>query len=164
MNLFDINEKIERLLNDELIIDENTGEVLATYDDLENLLMAFDEKIDNVAYYIKSLDCLTDGLDKEIKVLQTRKKQAQAKTLWLKNYLTTALKMRNMSKFESTKNKITFRKSESVEIIDESKIDIGFLRVKFEPDKTKIKESLKKGKNVEGCELVTKSNIQIKRF
>lgn len=162
MNLFDINEKIERLLNDELIIDENTGEVLATYDDLENLLMAFDEKVDNVAYYIKSLDCLTDGLDKEIKALQTRKKQAQAKTLWLKNYLTTALKMRNMSKFESTKNKITFRKSQSVEIYDESLIDMGFMKVKYEPDKTKIKESLKKGENVEGCELVTKTNIQIK--
>ena len=70
--------------------------------------------------------------------------------------------MRNMSKFESTKNKITFRKSQSVEIYDESLIDMGFMKVKYEPDKTKIKESLKKGENVEGCELVTKTNIQIK--
>ena len=126
------------------------------------LLDKLQEKARVRTYSINAIERVCQRLDKEIKVLQTRKKQAQAKILWLKNYLTTALKMRNMSKFESTKNKITFRKSESVEIIDESKIDIGFLRVKFEPDKTKIKESLKKGKNVEGCELVTKTNIQIK--
>ena len=55
------------------------------------------------------------------------------------------------------------RKSESVECSDIFQVDDQYLRFKEpELDKTKIKKALKAGEKVDGCQLVTKMNIQIK--
>ena len=51
MNLFDVNSDIE---NFEFKCDEETGEIL-NLDELDNLKMQKDEKIENIALYIKNL-------------------------------------------------------------------------------------------------------------
>ena len=58
--------------------------------------------------------------------------------------------------------KLSFRKSESVEIDDIDALDDRFKRIKIEPDKTAIKTALKIGEKVEGARLVENQNLQIK--
>jgi formaldehyde-activating enzyme involved in methanogenesis len=74
----------------------------------------------------------------------------------------------NINKLETARNKITFRKSESV-VIGESFIkwaqDNRADLLRFtDPtaDKTAIKQALKEGAEIEGAYIESKQNIQIK--
>jgi hypothetical protein len=60
--------------------------------------------------------------------------------------------------------KINFRKSEQVIVHDVNSLPQIFktIKVSEQPDKIKIKEAIKSGEDVIGCELVTVQNIQIK--
>ena len=66
------------------------------------------------------MQALSDGIKNEKSALDERKKSVDTKILSLKEYLSTALKMRDMSKLETTRNKISFRTSKSVEVLDEN--------------------------------------------
>jgi len=60
--------------------------------------------------------------------------------------------------------KINFRKSEQVVVNDVNALpsDYKTIKVTEQPDKIKIKQAIKDGEDVIGCELVTVQNIQIK--
>ena len=58
--------------------------------------------------------------------------------------------------------KISFRKSESVEIDNVEELEDRFKRVKVEADKTAIKQAIKSGKEVKGARLVENNNLQIR--
>jgi methylthioribose-1-phosphate isomerase len=60
--------------------------------------------------------------------------------------------------------KINFRKSESVIVMDVNDLPAEYKVVKVteQADKVKIKDALKKGEQILGCELVINQNIQIK--
>lgn len=112
MNLYEINSQIE---NFEFKFDEETGEVL-NMNELDELQIAKDEKIENIALWIKNLKADEKALDDEIKALQDRKKAKKNKMDNLSSYLESVL---NGSKFERGKVAISFRKSSSVVIDDE---------------------------------------------
>ena len=112
MNLYEINSQIE---NFEFKFDEETGEVL-NMNELDELQMEKDEKIENIALWIKNLKADEKALDDEIKVLQARKKAKKNRVENLSSYLEMAL---NGSKFERNRVSISFRKSTSVIIDDE---------------------------------------------
>jgi len=59
---------------------------------------------------------------------------------------------------------VSYRKSESVNIIDSEKVDSRFVTIKTTESisKSAVKNAIKAGEIVEGCELVTKSNMSIK--
>ena len=63
-----------------------------------------------------------------------------------------------------TYTKISFRKSESIEITDEESIDKQFIKEKISTtiDKTAIKKAIKDWLEVKGAELKTNNNLQIK--
>ena len=164
MNLYKMNGIINEILENGFFFDEETGEVIFDESSLEELNIAFNEKVDNVACYIKSLENLNNGIKAEKKALDARIKANDKKVEWLKDYLTYNLKQRDMSKFESARNKITFRKSTSVNVLNEDLIPIEFKLAKMEYslDKKSLKDALTKGVEIEGCELVTKNNLQLK--
>lgn len=79
------------------------------------------------------------------------------------------MKQANKEKFESSRNKLTFRKSESVEINEEAFLPWAaqehdeLLTYKPPvPNKAAIKELLKTGETVEGAAIVVRQNLQIK--
>ena len=164
MNLYEINKTIEEVINNGFSIDSETGEVLFEPSDLDSLNEQFDEKADNIACYIKDINALNDSISNEIKALQERKKQNESKIEKLKSYLTDALAQRNMKKFESARNKITFRKSQSVNVIDEDKISADYFKTEIvsKLDKKILLADLKEGKEVDGCSLLTKNNLILK--
>ena len=68
----------------------------------------------------------------------------------------------SIEKVESPALKLSFRKSESVEISEN--LDQRFMieKITLQPDKVAIKEAIKKGEQVEGAVLVINQNLQIK--
>lgn len=163
MNLFEINEAIQKcVIIDDTVLDGETGEIL-DFDYLDSLAMARDEKIENIAKWIKNLDSDAKQLKEQKEEFEKRQKSAETKRDSLKSYLSAFL---NGQKWDCAKDKsisISFRKSESVNILDEKKIPLYYL-IPQKPniDKTAIKANIKNGVSVEGAEIETKMNIQIK--
>lgn len=157
MTLFEIDKAI---LDFEFEVDEETGELLNAQD-LDDLQMARDEKIENVGLWIKNLNAEAAAVKAEKDAMAHRQKMLEKKAESLKNYLAYAL---NGQKFSTPKVAMTFRKSESVNITDEQLLPDDYLNITIvtKPDKKIIKDAIKAGKEVLGAELVTKQNLQIK--
>ena len=77
------------------------------------------------------------------------------------NYLTENLKG---DKFSTGRCDVSFRKSDRVEVYNETLVPKKYLtkKVTFAPDKEAIKALLNGGHKVGGCRLVEKLNPQIK--
>lgn len=154
MNLFTIEQEILSCL------DAETGEIIDT-DKLEALCMEKERKVNNVAKWIKNLEAESGALENQKKVFAERQKSVDAQIERLKSFLALAL---NGEKFKSAECVVTFRKSEPVNILDESKLPKKYLRKKvtYSPDKEAIKTAIKSGLKVRGAELISKLNAQIK--
>ncbi len=161
MNLFEINDAITRCVKmaDGDYVDTETGEIIDTAA-IEQLEMDRDNKIRNIACWIKNLESDEKALAEQIKVFTVRKNAAKNKRESLKSYLAAFL---NGKKWQNSEVAISWRKSESVEVEDGAAIPEQYLRYK-EPEinKAQLKADLKAGTVVYGCQLVTKNNIQVK--
>lgn len=151
--LYDINQGIMDC------IDIETGEIV-DLDRLHDLQMERGDKIRNIACYIKNLRSDAAQYDEEAKTFAARKKAAQTKAESLTAYLSSML---NGEKVKDKEYSISWRKSESVNITDDSLLPDTYL-VPQPPkvDKAGIKAALKAGTAVTGAELTEKNNIQIK--
>jgi hypothetical protein len=140
-------------------IDED-GEII-DIDAFETLQIEKDIKIDNIACWYKQILAEAAGIKAERGILHEREKQKENQAERLKNFLSQIL---DGQKFETARNKISWRKSESIGILDEKDIPSVYLRQKiaYEPDKAAIKEAISGGAEVPGAELVSRNNIQIK--
>lgn len=162
MNLFQITNEMQSIMN-ELI--ENGGELTP---ELEAMLTITEsqlkEKAVNYAMVIRSMDYETNIIDEEIKRLQALKKTRQNAIERLKSALTNAMEQCGMDSIETPTNKISFRKSQSLEIIDETKVPKQYKTqvVTTKVDKNAIKQDIKNGIAVDGVELINSKNIQIK--
>ena len=67
-----------------------------------------------------------------------------------------------MDKAEIGLNKLSFRTSTAVNIIDECKIPNQYVKVETSIDKMALKKDLQAGMVIEGAELVTNRNLQIR--
>ncbi len=156
-SLYSIRQEIE---NFEYEVDPETGEILneLSWDDLQ---MAFDEKVGNIACYIKNLSSDVLAFKAEEEQLAKRRRSTERKIEYLKQLLSENM---DGQKFSTAKCAVSFRKSETVEVEDIKLVPAELLRVKttVDADKTAIKAALKAGQAVSGCRLVEKTNTQIK--
>ena len=152
MNLYEINKAMQECINLE------TGEI--DLELFEKLQLEKDEKIENVALWIKNLSSDVESMENEKKAFEERIKACKNKVSFLKTYLEMAL---NGEKFQTAKCSITFRKSKSIEVTDISKLEKNYLKY-AEPtaDKTAIKKAIESGVTVAGASLVENLNVQIK--
>ena len=147
--------------------DLETGEVLDEKK-LEELQLERDTKIENVALYVKNLEAEKAAVKAEKDAFAKREKSLDNKINRLKGWLKYALGVNDLSektpKFVTPKVVVSFRKSESVEIFDQSILPKKYFKRKVEvtPDKTLIKEMLKNGAKVKGAFIRTNQNINIK--
>lgn len=153
-NLYEIDQGILEC------IDFETGEVI-DHGRLEILQMARDQKVENVACWIKNLLSDAEAIKAEKAVLADREAKCRKKADDLKKWLEIALEGQ---KFSSARCAVSFRRSETVEVADVALLPEELLRVKteVEPNRTAIKTLLKEGRDVVGCRLVQNQNIQIK--
>ena len=163
MNLYEINDAYEKALSN-FTVDDETGEVIFDDEEIKRLEGAFEEKVDNIACYIKSLNALSDSIKAEKQALDERLKANDKKVESLKKFLVMSLEMRDMKKFESARNKLSFRKSTSVVINEDAVLPTKYVKtvVTEKVDKKAIGDDLKNGEVVEGCYLKESNNLQIK--
>lgn len=153
MTLYEIDQQ---LLN---CIDLETGEIIDA-DKLTALQMERDEKIENVALWIKDLKAEIDALKAEKQAFADRQKSAERTLESLNKWLTGALAG---EKFKTTKVAVSFRKTKSVQIDNILDLDENFLRYKDpEPDKKAIKDAIEAGQAVKGAQLVENTSISVK--
>lgn len=152
--LYEIDRAIMNCCNQE------TGEMI-DQEALDALMMQRTEKLEAVALWIKNLQSDAIAFKAEKEAFAEREKAANAKAEQLKNYLARAL---DGQKFSTNRCAVSFRRSESVEVMDEGSIPKAYMveTVTYKPDKKLIKDLLKNGENVGGCRLVETLNAQIK--
>ena len=154
MKLYEIEQAILEC------IDDDTGEVLDV-DRLNQLAMDRHVKIDNIISLYKHFVAEAMAIDNEMKSLVERQKRKLNKSESLKLWLTDIL---NGAKFESSRNFVSWRRSDEVYIINEDKIPDEYKTEKIEVtiNKSDIKKAIKDGATIDGAELIYKNNIQIK--
>lgn len=157
MNLYEIKQEFEKAIEE--CVDMETGEIINPTR-LDKLNMVLTDKRENVALYIKNLSAEAKAIDEEAKNLTNRKRVLNNKVEGLKKYLADNLEGH---KFETAKVVVSFRKSEQLEINSIEHIPTEYL-ISQEPkiDKVALKKSIKQGAVINGVQIITKQNIQIK--
>ena len=162
MNLFNIQHEYLLLVNQ---IIENGGEVTPQQElNLQITRDQLQDKGTNYAFVIKKLDAECDIIDAEIKRLSELKKVRQNACERLKSNISHAMQIFEVDKIESPLIKLSFRKSQSVNVADVNSLPSEYKTIKVTEtaDKLKIKQALLNGEKIEGCEIINSQNLQIK--
>ena len=144
---------------------ENGGELTP---ELETELSINKEQLQNkgvcYGFIVKELEGNIDLIDLEIKRLQALKKPLLNSIDRLKNNLSQAMQMFDVTELKTPLLKINFRKSESIEVTDIDLLDTDFVKTTITKaaDKIAIKEAIKAEIPVRGAVLITNYNLQIK--
>lgn len=161
-NIFQIQQQYAHLINKVIECEgELSPELSQALDINENELK---EKAVNYGFAIRMFEYDNTAIDAEIKRLQELKKRNNTKAEWLERTISNAMQTFGIEKVESPTLKLSFRKSESVNIINEAQLGKEFFTIKTTatPNKTAIKEAIKRGEVVEGAVIDTNYNLQIK--
>lgn len=142
----------------------------AIKDSLESITCLIEDKADNIACMIKNLNAEALAIKTEEQALAERRKAKERQVERLKDYLSETLLSANYTKIETARNKISFRKSESVSIENEDDFIHWAMKERGEfltfkaptVNKTEIKKALALGEVLEGVSIETKQNVQIK--
>ena len=169
MNIYSIDiallEHTQAILD---LIDEETGEITdvdefeALKAEIDGLQMAREQKISNVACWIKNLNAEAEAIKTEKQNLAKRQQALERKSENLKKYLEYAL---HGEKFEDARCKISYRRSEGIhfcEGFDGESLPDEFVKVEKKAKLTEIKNAIKEGREIPGVSLVSKNNIQIR--
>jgi len=165
MKLYEITEDQMWLMQ---YLEDNGGE--ATEEVMQALAItqsAFESKASAYAHIILQLDGEADLIDKEIKRLQAMKKAKTNSVERLKQSLLQALMVfgredKGIRRFETPLVKLSTRKSNSIEILDENAIPLHCKVIKEEVSKTLIKEILETGQTVDGACMKTNYSVVIR--
>ena len=160
MKLYEINAEIRALWQK---IIEQDGE-LSEQDivELERLNVAKDEKIKAYGVVIRETLAEIEKVKVEKARLEKLEKTLTGKAGWLTNRLSQFMEENEIDKFNSVEVNITFRESERLDIDESVKIAKKWYRIKTEIDRKAIKEFIKLGGKVKGCQITKNKNIQIK--
>lgn len=160
LSLYEINSLIA---NYEMRFDDDG--VWENESELDELNIAREEKIEGICLWIKNLRAEASAIKDEEKNLADRRKAKENKADRLEDYVTSNLQGKP---FETSKVKVTFRRSESVEILNEDAVPDSFLDIQVvrKPMKTEIKKRLKeaeaKGEEIPWAKLNVKQNMNMK--
>lgn len=160
MTLYEIQDNIRQAI--EQGFNEETGEIFDA-SDIEALQIQRDEKIESIALYIKDLTAEANAIKAEKTALAKRQQTAENRAESLRRYLAKWL---DGQKFKTARVAISYRKSQTVELIDG--LDVNQLPQQFlreiapEVDKTALKDALKEGKEIYGAYLQEHINTIIK--
>lgn len=159
-NLFNLNQDYKELL-DQM---EQGIEPEVLKDTLESIEASIDVKVDNTIGLIRSVEGDIETVDKEIKRLQTLKKQRENLKNKIKSYLQDMLEYRQLQNYRTSTNYIYKRRNApSVHIINEELLDKSyFIEQAPKLDKKALKEDIQNGADVRGAELRESESLVIK--
>ena len=159
-SLYEINAQIEQAWS--AAVDPETGEIISeeAAQAVEQLTMAREDKIENLALYYKNLTAEAKALKNEKLALEARQSAAEKKAESIKKYLASSM---NGEKYKSEKVAISWRKSESVSVDENAFLPDDYMTFKEPvPNLTAIKKALKAGEKIDGATLTSSNNNQNK--
>lgn len=162
MNLFNIQQQYLHIASE---LCANDGELTQELiDALEVNQEQLQEKAVNYGYVIKQLGHEVNAVNEEIKRLTDIKKRNEKAIERMETAISNAMQLYGIEKVDSSFLKLSFRKSESVEIVNEAQLAPEYLTTKTTttPNKVAIKSAIQSGVEVEGAIIVTNKNLQIK--
>jgi len=160
-SLYEITQNMKVLEN---YLDEEDFDEEMYQNTLDLVKTELNNKSISLIHVIKNIESDETMLDNEIKRLKTIKDRKSKNVENLKEYIKICMEQMNLTKIETPIGNFSLRKSESVNIIDSTKIPSEYVNVVIEnkPDKVKIKEALKNNIIISGAEIVSKNNLNIK--
>lgn len=163
-SLYELTEEYRRI---ETLLQESDWDEKTIEDTLESLEYDWAEKARNVARMIKNKEALMIAINEAGKEMAERFKKEEAKVTRLKAYLAMCMRNHQVERMEypefciSVKNNPGKLQIENLSLIpDEYMISPPPLPAK--PDKRKILEDLKSGKQIPGCLMTKDTRLEIK--
>jgi len=146
----------------ELDLDEQTVK-----DTLEGLAGDLETKSTNVAMFVRNLEAMSEKMKEAEAEIASRRAAIDKRTERVRAYLKENMERVQITKIECPYFALTIQKNPpSVKIIDAGAIPDAYMRIPPvplpEPDKGKIKDALKAGTAVPGCELTQGTSLRIK--
>lgn len=160
-SLYDISADLLNVIDGGMVFDEETGEILFDSDNLDDLEMAYAEKLESCGLYVKNLQAEVDGIKAEEHRLAERRRIKERKAERLKEYMLNSMELTNTGKLDTSKVAISTRKSQKVIIDDERAIPLQFLKTVQSVNRAEVKKALKSGE-VPGAHIEDSLNLQIK--
>jgi hypothetical protein len=164
MKLYDIQKEISTVQDmlEEWAI-EHDGDIteFPLNENLSSIEMAREDKLLSIACVIKDYEGEAEAIDAEMKRLAQRKKSAQSKAESVRSWLEANII--EGEKLADSRAEIGWRKSSYLEVnCEPEQLPSHLTKVSIIADKTAIKDAIKKGENVLGCQILNRQNMQIK--
>jgi len=156
--LYELTGSYHKLLE----LSEDTDPTLFN-DTMDSITDAIEDKAVGYAKVDKELDKDEKALKDEASRLSARAKSISNNRKILKQNLQEAMETTGKTKIKTNEFTIYIQNNApSVRLVDESKIPAYLSKTTIVPDKTRIKQLLKEGKDVPGAELSAGSSLRIR--
>lgn len=162
MRLYDLESQYNDLLD--MLQEDMDNEQLAIM--LEGMTGKVEEKIENTAKVMKSLEADAAAIDAEIQRLMKRKTVIGNNVQSLKNNIESTMRNLDIQQIKGTLHTISFKKNPpKLNVISESHIPYEYYSepvVEPKLDRKKLLDALKAGLELDGVGIVQETALQIK--
>lgn len=123
----------------------------------------FEDKAENIAKLIKSIEVDIKGYKEEESRLSDRRKSLENRNKGLKEYLESSMRALKKNNFKGKLFSFNIQKNAPSVVIDDiDKLPKEYKKIVESEDKTKIKEALKEGIEVPGARLIKSESLRIR--
>ena len=169
MTLYDIDAQIAALedaAEDDMLIDEETGELISVSQALDALRMEREAKLENVACWVKNLSAEADAIREEENRLIKRRKSAETKAARLKAWLLAALTREDgtTDKLKTGRVMVSVKRNPPSTVVNDLLLPSTYkvAKITYQPNKELIKRELLAGGEVPGAYLEYGRSVVIK--
>ena len=169
MTLYDIDAQIAALdgaAEDDMLIDEETGELVSVSQALDALRMEREAKLENVACWVKNLSAEADAIREEEIRLVKRRKAAETKAANLKSWLLAAMTREDgtTDKLKTGRVMVSVKRNPPSTVVDDALLPSTYkvAKITYQANKELIKRELLAGGEVPGAHLEYGRSVVIK--
>ena len=169
MTLYDIDAQIAALddaAEDDMLIDEETGELVSVAQALDALRMEREAKLENVACWVKNLCAEADAIREEENRLIKRRKAAETKAANLKAWLLAAMTREDgtTDKLKTGRVMVSVKRNPPSTVVDDALLPSTYkvAKITYQANKELIKRELLSGGEVPGAHLEYGRSVVIK--
>lgn len=164
-SLYEIDYQIRTLLDSIIDTADENGEVgEIDFSQLDELNQERQQKMENIALYIKNLESDAEAIKAEEANLKDRRTRIENKAKRLKDLMIKSMTEHNEPELSSARYSAKIKKTEATDIVDLNLIPEEYITIKTErqPDKTAIKKAIKAGEEVAGATIKINVSVNIK--
>ena len=169
MTLYDIDAQIAALdgaAEDDMLIDEETGELVSVSQALDALRMEREAKLENVSCWVKNLSAEADAIREEENRLLKRRKAAETKAANLKAWLLAAMTREDgtTDKLKTGRVMVSVKRNPPSTVVDDALLPSSYkvAKITYQANKELIKRELLAGGEVPGAHLEYGRSVVIK--